>query len=875
MDLALQVALALSAASPAIDVTLTSERIEPGATQTAVVSGLDRGDDFHAAWIDPTGRVRASWEARAGRRGERAVAFRTPGALPGRHRLVAWCAEGENEARAEKSFEVLPGEPPAFLAVLDLDPDGLPRELAARELAAGSGAAALISPGPRRPAASLGWVVRILEGGPPYLRPDERRLHEPSSLVGLWRWARPRAEEAALARPWLWSLGAPVRFADEDGQPDSRRSEHTVREFVRWLTTRHAGLGSLNRRWGTAFARWDDVRAPTARELPNKLRSSDPRTARGTLAAWSDYRSFLDGTWREQLSCLRELLRSADGRARVGLEGVGLPGAFTDADPARLLGTLDWVEVAPRRLDMALARSFAPAGCRVLTRLEGDDAAAGLLRGFVNGHAGAILRANRPPGASLGRALELVGGGAGALLARTTQEHDPVLVFYSHRSVRIGWALETAFSSEARATAESGPDVPAALAAWAALLSDVGIGARFVDSEHLARRGLRGLGARVLILPRAYLISRAELAEIVHFARAGGLVVADAWAGLLDESFEAGPRPALGDLFGIARPAARRQAGARAGLTSAAPEGAITVTGADMPGAYVDGVETSPLRLAEPGVRASGGYALARGPDGTAGLVTNPCGRGRGVYLNLDLEGYARPAARPSPEQAGARGSNEAASLRRLVRNVLELAQVRPRVEVASRGEPLDGCERHYRRLEETEVTLLWRHRAFGEGKVEAELVFAGPGYCYDVLDGVLLGHKRRIRARLSPGAHVFARLPYDVESISIRASARGGEIRYRARVETSTGFAGTHLLHQEIVDASGRPIPGGGGDLIAERGVATGAIALALNEPAGSYGLLLRDAATGVEGELFVTKADSPLGKRFPLRKEPEPETP
>ncbi|GAH65098.1 unnamed protein product, partial [marine sediment metagenome] len=258
------------------------------------------------------------------------------------------------------------------------------------------------------------------------------------------------------------------------------------------------------------------------------------------------------------------------------------------------------------------------------------------------------------------------------------------------------------------------------------------------------------------------------------------------------------------------------------------------------------------------------------------------------MYLNLALESYAGASAGPPadprassprlrrgaascPEQkapggqvaarsrssgrALARRSSEGKGLRRLVRNVLELGQVRPRVEVVSRGEPIDGCERNYSRLEEMEIVTLWRDGAFGEGPVDAELVFDGRGYCYDALDGVLLGGNRRVRVRLGAGPHVFARLPYDVKGIAIKASTRGGEIRYRATVETSTRLAGTHVLHRELVDARGRPVPGGSADLLAGRGVAKGSIALAENEPPGEYSLVLRDAATGVVTEMLITK--------------------
>ena len=149
------------------------------------------------------------------------------------------------------------------------------------------------------------------------------------------------------------------------------------------------------------------------------------------------------------------------------------------------------------------------------------------------------------------------------------------------------------------------------------------------------------------------------------------------------------------------------------------------------------------------------------------------------------------------------------------------------------------------------------------------DLVFDRPAYCYDALRGVLLGTGQRIPVRLVPGGNVFARMPYDVESISIRARERTGgiapEIVYEAVVETTTGFAGTHLVFQELLDPEGARVPGGSRTIVAERGVATGRVRMALNEPPGEYSLILRDATTGVEGAIVITRGRTELWRRFP----------
>jgi len=439
-----------------------------------------------------------------------------------------------------------------------------------------------------------------------------------------------------------------------------------------------------------------------------------------------------------------------------------------------------------------------------------------------------------------------------ALFALASWEPDPVAVLYSHQSVEVEWLLNAA-GEQARGGDASGVKTARALAAWAEILADIGIAPRYVDAEELARGSLRRGGARVLILPRACVLGCGEVAEIARFARGGGLVVADAWAGLLDETFAPAAATDLPRLFGVKHRWPTEYAGGKAVLE-----------GVTLPGAYIDGVRADGLTFAEEGLTTSTGFALAR-LEGTRGLVTGRYGRGRGVYLNLALEHYAE-----------ARTRADGADLRRLVANCLELGGVEPRAGLVAGGRPVPACERLFWRLGETELVAVRRDGAFGAEPVRnAELVLGRPAYCYDLIDGVFLGAGSRVRLDLVPGVRIFARLPYDVESIRFAVQERAGtgpggsrrtEVRFRAIVETSTGLAGTHVLYQEVLDSEGRPIPGTGGCLVARRGVATGTVALAENEPAGAYRLVVRDVATGTVGELTIVRPESPLQGRFPL---------
>jgi hypothetical protein len=876
--LAAALVLAVAPGALALEVSIVRTRLVPGESQEAVVSGLGRGVWFGAAWLDPTGRVRDAWSLRVGRRGVGRVRFRTRGAIPGTHRVVVWLPAAEG--RAEARFEILPGEAPAYLTVVDAP--GLERGRS-EAVAHSIGARAVATSGPLGPTAPLGWMVRALEGGPSLLDLDEadvraRRtayarspadallarpvcLRDRAWLIHVWKWAGPRAESAARARPWLWSLGRDVSLADDDGGLDFCRSPRCARAFIAELHRRHDDIASLNKRWGSTFRGWMDVRAATVNETVNALQGpgGDLSRAGPKLASWSDQREFMDLTWIGILRDSRELIRSVARRAPVGLGGVDFPGIFTGADPTRLLRELDWVDVRARPLDLALARSFASKRCRLLTRLGPDDSADVLIRGLANGHCGAVLlpgkaperpnsEAPRTPGdgpLALGawkkmpEILKAIEGGLGELFARSIWEPDPIVVLYSRESLRVEWAMRAAAGEPSRPGA--------ALAAWAGIMSDIGLAARFVETSDLARV-LKGYPrVRALVLPRAYVLGRHELAAINRFAVTGGLVVADASAGVFDENFRPRLAPEVESVFGISREAG-------VGSSAGKPDGELVFAGMHLPGAYIDGVDKSVIDLAEPNVRAVAAYVHAR-RGSAVGLLTNPYGRGRGVYLNLGLEGYPE-------ERLSARG----ASMRRLVRNVLELGRVGPRVGVVVEGADLEGCERVVRRIEEMEIITLCRDAGFGGGKVAAELVFARPALCFDVLTGVLIGRGARVRVKLGTGSRVFARLPYDVEGITLKVSEREGVLRYHGIVETPIDLAGTHVIRRALLDSRGRPVPGGEATFIADRGVFKGSIQLAENEPPGDYRLVFRDVASGVEAELTITRSARPMAAEFPL---------
>jgi hypothetical protein len=851
-----------------ISVRPSRARLESGARQKAIVSGLPAGGTATVYWIDPDGRIRGQWPVQGKARRESAADFRTRGARAGIHRLEVSLDEG---APASAEFEIIPAPPVGYLAILaartgEADDGDF-------ELARTLGFPCVASQDARRPDPALGWMAQVISAGPQFLRLDEDRLtsltkayalsqsqellsrpsclNDTSWLEQVWRWYGPRADGAAHDRPWLWSLGRDLFLAPEGGSLDFCRSLYCRRTFSSVLKRKHVIIDPLNGRWGTAFRKWSDTRPATAAEMIAALSRTDAvdrADAFRKLASWFDHKDFMDRTWADAVSVARSVTLSTHRTAEVGLEAPMLPSVYAGGNATRLLPALDWVSVPARMPELALARSMSGPRSKTLTELGDEDPVRAMMRGLVYGHRGCVYRPAGPaPGdertrADLAKMRDAISGGLDEFFKQATWESDKVAVVYSHPSIRVEWALDAASGNPETRAGQ-------ALAAWLQVLADLGMAPQVLDEGQVARGALRRDGYKALILPRTYCMSSKCLSQVVKFARSGGLVIADAGTALLDGDANPVSSAAIEGLFGIA-PGRSLMAHVTRTREGAAP----SLRGITRPGAYIDGVDAQSIRLVDPNVRALGSHSLAF-REGVEGLVTNPFGRGRGVYLNAGLERYNRERATPY-----------GVSIRNLVRNCLELAQVDSRIQIVADGERLDGCEVALWRLEETLVLVMFVDGALGHGRRRAELILDDINYCYDVLEGVLLGKGGRIKIDLDVGVHVFALLPYDVESITLSPYERNGIVHFRAFVETSTGLSWTHILEQELLNANGETVPGTQVIHTADRGVSTGSAAFAPNEPAGEYQLVLRDVLTGVEGALTLVKKPTDLEALFPV---------
>lgn len=304
--------------------------------------------------------------------------------------------------------------------------------------------------------------------------------------------------------------------------------------------------------------------------------------------------------------------------------------------------------------------------------------------------------------------------------------------------------------------------------------------------------------------------------------------------------------------------------------------------------------------------------------DGTAAMLIRPGGLGRFVYLNLAIQDYPKLREQAAADFAltgmtragyerlfGVPTGGEA--LRVLTGDMLFEALGEPALVVrAPDGTPLRGVARLLWTDGGAELIALlppaneprvvskgygFPHTtgdgAPGDGGFEyrpaldakpakpsdARVVLATKMHWYDARSGGYLGLGSECRANLDPDrATLLAALPYKVVALHTKVRRTNPQGAFKVWAELETGRAGAetdakpmgHILRLEIYDPQGRHLPHYDANLYAEHGCWEGAIALALNEPAGNYRALFRDALTGASDEAHLLKEGEVYSRLF-----------
>lgn len=631
---------------------------------------------------------------------------------------------------------------------------------------------------------------------------------------------------------------------------------HTLRSFRGWLREQYGSLEALNRTWGSDFRDWDSV-VPLTTEAARR---------EGRYAPWADHRTYMEVSFARAYETVRDGVREGDPDGHIALSGTQVTSPWNGCDWHRLDAVIDDFLSYSGGNQWDIHRSFAKPGARIgfWTGYGRSGAAVkhevwtAALQGVLHPQlfwSPSIVNPDMTfsrSGRDLGEAFRALRfEGIGRLLMEAERQDDGIALHYSMPSVHAAGILGHHPGRRETATRS----LPETRDGWVRLLDDLGLSFRFLAAPQVEAGALEG--KRVLVLPYSTALSDREAAAIRRFVEAGGVVIADAAAGLFDEHVAFRQEGALDALFGVSAPRPRQRlmpaaTGEAAPVTSPA-KGPVRVT----PEGSALGLRASDLGALvalEPSVRATTGRALAR--VGRADLaVTNAVGRGRTVYLNALLH----------PDDA----SHDA--WRGVLRAVLESAGVRPAVTVRDpAGRPLTRVRVARYRFAGHEVVAVLSGRldvrtAFGRDGVTVyedaehgrvvrhpvELQLPRRASVTNARTGEALGETDRLRTTLTAGDALVLSLGPAREPLSLSGPAtarRGDAVEY-----TATGPAVTtarRLLRWQVFGPDAELRPEYARVSVEDGPAARFVLPSALNDAAGEYRVRVADVLGGASAE-------------------------
>src|SRR6185503_3457386 len=205
--------------------------------------------------------------------------------------------------------------------------------------------------------------------------------------------------------------------------------------------------------------------------------------------------------------------------------------------------------------------------------------------------------------------------GVGKLLMESTRQQDGIALYYSMPSVHAASILgyhqrssddDDEVADKVRLSFASNRD------GWVKTIKDLGLQFDFVSSEEVVAKGIANDKYKVVILPLVFALSNEEIQQLEQFVTRGGVVIADAAPGWLDQHCAWQKNDGVNKLFGIATvDADKRQLKLASGVVRTSSQGSEWGLPQDF----------SDIRIAEPDVKASGGTALLKIENGNAAIV--------------------------------------------------------------------------------------------------------------------------------------------------------------------------------------------------------------------------------------------------------------
>jgi hypothetical protein len=639
-------------------------------------------------------------------------------------------------------------------------------------------------------------------------------------------------------------------------------SPAALAEFRSWLKHEYGPLPSLNKEWQTDFKSWDDV-VPYTTEQARQT---------GSFAPWADHRTFMEITFARAYQTARDAVIQGDREAHIAVSGTQDTNAYDGADWSRLDRVIDDFLSYDGGNQWDMHRSFAKRDAMIGFWTGYGSHGLAVQNAIWTAAIHNVLHPNifwmysfLDPDMTYSQSARDMGiafkslkfEGVGQLLMESKRLGDGIAIHYSMPSVHgasiLGYHKRSSDDDD-EAPKETSLSFPANRDGWVRTIKDLGLQFDFVSSEQVEQGSLASGKYKVLILPLSLALSPSEVKNIESFVQAGGVVITDAAAGLMDHHCAWQQNGTINELFGIMAPASNKRA-------FKPGEGQLVVT--DEGSRWgLDARDLSGLPSAEPYITAAGGTSLIRIGE-TDAVITHRIGKGWAIYLNTLFDKYPKLRA----EKFG--GANH----RALVDALLDHAGVRPAVQVLSAdGKRLTQAQVARYRFGDAEIVTVVKDNVAVAGIVgrdgvtiyddaalgqiaRQEIIIKVPNkfYVTDVRSGRRLGYSDAVHSSVVVGDAAVLGLSPAENKLTLSgppSSARGEHVAFTL----SSSVAGPRLIRCHVFAPDGLMLPVYARNLLLENHAIAFVLPSALNDVAGAYTIRATDVVTGATAEATIT---------------------
>ncbi|HEU4930665.1 MAG TPA: alpha-amylase family protein, partial [Pyrinomonadaceae bacterium] len=685
-------------------------------------------------------------------------------------------------------------------------------------------------------------------------------FNDPAVLKSLSDIVRASARNKARYNMDYYFVGDEGSLTSYGDAVDFDWNPHTLEGFRKWLQQEYRTLDALNKEWRTNFSNWTTV-VPYTTDEARKTRN---------FAPWADHRTFMEITFARAYQTAREAAIEGDPDAHIAVSGTQATNAYNGTDWSRLDRVIDDFLSYDGGNQWDMHRSFAK-----------PDAMIGFWTGY--GSRGlavqnaiwtaaihnvlhpnifwmySFLNPDLTPSASardMGKAFSsLRHEGVGKLLMESTRQQDGIALYYSMPSIHAASILgyhqrssddDDEVADKARLSFTANRD------GWVKTIKDLGLQFDFVSSEDVATKGITNDKYRLVILPLAFALSPEEVQRLSEFVARGGVVIADAAPGWLDQHCAWQTNNQINKLFGItSADPDKRDVKLTSGEAHLSPQ----TSGWELP------QRLSGFRIAEPDVKASGGTALFKIGNSDAAIV-NQNGAGWTVYLNTAWDQY--------PKQRAANFGG--AAYRQLANAIFNKAGVRPAIQVTSPdGRPLSQAQIARYKFGDAEIVAIVKDNVAVAGVVgqdgvttytdanlgqvaKQELTIKLPRkfHVTDVRSGKKLGFTDVVHSTILVG-----------DALVIGLSSQENELKFESPISAKPGdhisfnlsstAPGTALVRCHVHAPDGTRLPVYSSNVLVQNGRGTFTLPFALNDQAGKYVIRATDVVTGAVVEKTI----------------------